>query len=132
MVEAASLGRICCKISGENLADLDFFSKSDPVCIVEKKEGNSWVVKGQTERILNDLNPAFETQPEFEYESEQQTMKFTMWDHDGGNDFELIGSVETKVSAILEHIGNGTEYVKDLKHIQKPNKERGKIKITFT
>ena len=59
-------------------------------------------------------------------------MKFTMWDHDGGNDFELIGSVEIKVSAILEHIGNGTEYVADLKHIQKPNKERGKIKITFT
>ena len=59
-------------------------------------------------------------------------MKFTMWDDDGGNDYELIGAVKVKVSAILEHIANGTKYVKDLKHIQKPKSNRGKIKIIFT
>ena len=43
MVEAEnSEGDLSCKIEGVNLADLDFFSKSDPVCLVEEKVNRIW------------------------------------------------------------------------------------------
>ena len=46
---------------------------------------------------MNELNPVFEQAVEFHYTSMEQEMKFTMWDHDGGNEFELIGSAEFTV-----------------------------------
>ena len=52
---------------------------------------------------MNDLNPVFQKAVKFRYTSVSQELKFTMWDHDGGSDFELIGSVELTVRDILEH-----------------------------
>ena len=46
-------------ISGRNLKDLDYFSKSDPVCRVYMQRNNEWVKLGVTERIDDNLNPDF-------------------------------------------------------------------------
>ena len=60
MVEAdESTGTLQFKISGRELKDLDFFSKSDPICIVETLRLDMWVTLNQTERIMNNLNPDF-------------------------------------------------------------------------
>ena len=61
--------RLKCRIEGVNLADLDFFSKSDPICLVEEFVNSAWQVRDQTEKIDNDLNPVFTRQPEFAYTS---------------------------------------------------------------
>ena len=91
MVEAPSK-RLKCKIVGVNLIDLDFFSKSDPICMVEELvRGGEWTRRDQTEVIMNNLNPEFTKELEFEYTNTSQIMKFVMHDYDGGNAFELIG-----------------------------------------
>ena len=54
-----------------------------------------------------------------------------MWDHDGGNDFELIGSTEFTVQQLVNSIGS-TPINQELKHPQKENKVRGNIKIYVT
>ena len=46
-------------VSGRKLKDLDTFSKSDPRCILYEKRNNNWVKVGQTEQIMNTLNPDF-------------------------------------------------------------------------
>ena len=70
MVEAS--GRLQLRIECQNLADLDLFSKSDPVCVLEQKMGSTWRLIGQTEVIDNDLNPVFKTLLEFDYNSGAQ------------------------------------------------------------
>ena len=49
---------------------------------------------------MDNLNPEFTKALEIRYTSEEQEMKFTMWDHDGGDDFELIGSIELTVAQL--------------------------------
>ena len=67
MVEAASdtAGTVRFQIKGQQLKDLDFFTKSDPICLVEEykeNEGNhKWEVIAQTEKIDNNLNPEYQT-----------------------------------------------------------------------
>ena len=46
---------------------------------------------------MDNLNPIFETQLEFEYSSGDQLMRFWMYDWDGGGDFDDIGMVEVTV-----------------------------------
>ena len=46
-------------VSGRKLKNLDYFSKSDPRCILFEQKGNSWQKIGQTEIIMNNLNPDF-------------------------------------------------------------------------
>ena len=60
-------------------------------------------------------------------------MRFTMWDHDGGNDFELIGEVEVTVGQLLQ-IANSEEepLVEELRLPKKPSSKRGEIKIFVT
>ena len=65
--------------------------------MLEEKVNGLWQTRGQTERIMNNLNPVFTTPLNFHYSSVSTVLKFTMWDHDGGSDFELIGCVELTV-----------------------------------
>ena len=121
--------RLKCRIEGVGLADLDFFSKSDPICLVEEFVGNAWQVRDQTEKIDNELNPVFQRQPEFAYTSGAQKMKFTMWDHDGGSAFELIGLVECTVDDLLPMADTAEAWEQPLIHPEKPNSKRGTIKV---
>ena len=69
MVKASTGGRLRLEVAGRDLKDLDWFSKSDPICVLEKKIDSIWKKVSQTERIDNDLNPDFQTPLEFEYDS---------------------------------------------------------------
>ena len=55
----------------EDLPDLDTFSKSDPFCILYKKNGNSWIKLGGTEVIHDNLNPKFVQKVQADYHFEQ-------------------------------------------------------------
>ena len=88
----------------KNLADLDVFSKSDPLCVVSEFNQNSmkWVKLGQTEQILDDLNPIFRTRFTLNYFMEQnQRLKFELIDADGAGDYDYIGEVTTTLNAIM-------------------------------
>ena len=63
MVEASALQmQVNLYVSGRKLKDLDAFSKSDPQCILmEKGPSGQWAKVGQTEQIMNSLNPDFRT-----------------------------------------------------------------------
>ena len=69
MVQAQETGKLSCRIEGVNLADLDFFSKSDPVCLCEEKVNGVWQIRSQTERIMDELNPTFTEPCVFSYAS---------------------------------------------------------------
>ena len=89
-------------ISGRNLADLDYFSKSDPVCRVYACFDGKWARVGTTERVNDDLNPNFEraiTVPYF-FEKKQKIL-FEMIDCDGHGTYDYIGSFETTLGTIM-------------------------------
>lgn len=44
-------------ISCTNLADLDEFTKTDPMCVMFIKQFGQWKEYGRTEAIRNTLNP---------------------------------------------------------------------------
>ena len=117
MVEAVRGGNLYFKIEGEELKDLDFFSKSDPICVLEEKIGHVWQKRGQTEVIMDDLNPVFETVLEIELNqqsAETRQLRFWMYDWDGGGEFDDIGMVEVSVQELLNELDSQTPWTKPL------------------
>jgi hypothetical protein len=89
-------------ISGRKLKDLDFFSKSDPMCILYEMDNGNWKKVGQTEMINNNLNPDFKTTLRVDYWFERaQSLKFVMIDGDGSGDYDTIGEVQTTMGNIM-------------------------------
>ena len=89
-------------VSGRKLKDLDTFSKSDPRCILYEKRNNNWVKVGQTEQIMNTLNPDFQTAFTLPYFFEKiQNYKFAMIDGDGGANFDAIGEIEVTMGKLM-------------------------------
>jgi hypothetical protein len=91
-------------ISCRKLKNMDVFSKSDPICRIYEwnVKANQWAKIGQTERIDNNLNPDFKKQIEATYAFERhQKLKFEVVDDDGNNEFEMIGTVETTMGALM-------------------------------
>ncbi|CAD8153532.1 unnamed protein product [Paramecium octaurelia] len=88
-------------ISGRQLKDLDYFSKSDPFVIVYIKTNNQWIKIGNTETISNNLNPNFKRTFQLDYVFETvQPIRFEVRDDDGSNS-ELIGQVETTIGTLF-------------------------------
>jgi p-aminobenzoyl-glutamate transporter AbgT len=51
--------------------------------------GTSWVLRGQTERVRNNLNPDFKTNIAMNYFFEkQQQLKFVIVDDDGSGNYD--------------------------------------------
>jgi hypothetical protein len=89
-------------VSGRKLKDLDTFSKSDPCCVLAEASGNDWVTRGQTEQIMDSLNPDFRSFFTLEYYFEKvQRVKFKMIDGDGHGDYDTIGYCETTIGKIM-------------------------------
>lgn len=87
-------------MSCRDLADLDTFSKSDPIVHVYLKEGNAkdYSLKGKTETINNNLNPDFTKNFTLSYYFEkQQHVKFEVYDVDA-TELEHIGSCEVTLA----------------------------------
>lgn len=74
----------CLRTLFSKLTDRDVFSKSDPLCVVYQLEGRlqgrgEYREKGRTERLLNTLNPEWDTKIRLQYYfEERQTLRFDM------------------------------------------------------
>ena len=89
-------------ISARKLRNLDIFSKSDPRCSVFELVNNKWVLRGQTEKIKDNLNPDFTKSITLNYFFEKsQKIKFVMDDVDSSSTHEEIGVVETTIAGIM-------------------------------
>ena len=123
------------KIKGQQLKDIDFFSKSDPICLVEEymQDDNTWRVIGQTEKIDNNLNPEFQTQPEFNYSQVSQRVKFGFWDFDADSQYQLIGLADATIDELLQAQANGQPWTGRLTHPDKPHEmDRGSVIVTVS
>ena len=91
-------------LSCKKLKDLDLLSKSDPKVRIYLKQGKDTQYKmiGQTEVVKNNLNPEFKTAIEMFYQFEMhQYLKFEVIDYDSEHSFDMIGSVETTLGAVV-------------------------------
>ena len=100
--------KITLHISCRNLADLDTFTLSDPVCHLYINDGddpNSWLLYGKTEQIENNLNPDFVTYFFMDYYFEKdQRIKIEVFDVDI-TELEHIGNIETSLGEIMGSVG---------------------------
>ena len=89
-------------ISARKLKDLDVMSKSDPSCSVSEFKNGKWVKIGQTETIKDSLDPDFEQALTVAYYFEKlQKLKFDIIDDDGSGSYDMIGSIETSMGALM-------------------------------
>jgi Ca2+-dependent lipid-binding protein len=103
MVDSTNLSmRVELFIAGRKLKDLDAFSKSDPQCRVFEMINNSWVLRGSTEQIKNNLNPDFTKKITINYFFEKmQKLKFEMIDGDGAGEYDVVGDIETTIGNVM-------------------------------
>jgi copine 5/8/9 len=91
-------------ISCRNLADVDTFSKSDPIVHVYIKDSHEkeFTFVGKTEGIDNNLNPDFtKTFIVDLYFEREQKMRFEVYDLDAGGSKTLIGECQSTLSKIM-------------------------------
>ena len=96
-------------LSCENLANLDYLSKSDPFCVVFFKDSvnqKEFIEIGRTETLLDTLNPVWQTKINIEYNFEKrQILKFNIYDSDSNSSdldkHDFLGSCECSVGEIV-------------------------------
>lgn len=94
-------------VSCTGLADLDEFTKSDPMCVLFLKQFGQWKECGRTEAIRNTLNPKFVESFMLEFDpSLQQCLMFSVYDIDSRSTdlkhHDFVGSVEVTLSNLLD------------------------------
>jgi len=89
-------------VSCRSLRNLDYFSKSDPQVRLYLKDKGAWKLFGTTETKKDDLNPNFEKTflVDFIFEIQQPVM-FEVVDIDSSTTFDMLGTVETTIGAIM-------------------------------
>jgi len=129
-------------VSCKNLANKDYFSKSDPVCVLYEYPpyANSKPIKlGMTETIQNNVNPVFTKALKIDYYFERhQLLRFEILDNDGNDKYEMVGAFECPLSTLLfsdpkknQQQGSASGSCKDMDLInqQKGNKKAGTISV---
>jgi len=124
-----------------DLIDRDVMSKSDPLCVVFQKMGNSaakskWYEIGRTEMISDNLSPQWEKKFILTYNFEvRQMLKFEIYDSDSTssslNQHDFLGRCEVALGQVIS--SQGKQYVsalKDVPIISSGAASRGKIYIT--
>jgi len=74
------------RLQAKNLINRDSTSKSDPFCVIHRKQPRTheFVEIGRTEHINDNLNPKWEMKFTLDYQfEERQELKFTVYDWDG-------------------------------------------------
>jgi len=75
----------------KSLPNLDVGSKTDPFCVVWELKGNQKIKRGQTECILDNLNPEFVTAIEVDYHFEEsQNFQLDVYDADDMNQLQNL------------------------------------------
>ncbi|XP_012937679.1 copine-8 [Aplysia californica] len=95
-------------VSCRNLRDMDYFSKSDPLCVMYSLDIKSqrFLEYGRTEMIQDNLNPEFAKKFVINYFFEEaQKLKFEIYDVDSTSqnlsNHDFIGSVELTLGEIV-------------------------------
>jgi len=89
-----------------DLTNQDILSKSDPICVLFIKNGNSWLEFGRTETAENTLNPSWHTKfvIDFKFE-ERQLLKFAVYDVDSDSrrldDHDFLGGIQATLGEIV-------------------------------
>jgi len=105
--EVDPLAKVQLSISCRNLANLDYLTNSDPLCLVymQNQANQGYFFIGQTEMINNNLNPDFTNSVEVNYYFEkEQHLRFEVYDIDSPSKKNLIGIFETKLSKIMSTV----------------------------
>ncbi|CAG5978173.1 unnamed protein product [Menidia menidia] len=93
-------------ISCTDLLDKDVGSKSDPLCVLLQKSGDSWTELGRTERLKNTSSPSFSQRLRLDYHFETvQNVKLGVYDIDNSSsdlgDDDYLGGVELTLGQIV-------------------------------
>lgn len=121
-------------ISCTNLADLDDFTKSDPMCVLFVRQFGQWKEYDRTEAIRNTLNPQFVKSFVLEFEpGMNQQLMFSVYDIDSRSQdlkhHDYVGAVEDHLHNLID----GDQLIKTTnKNLRVPGhaKSRGLISIT--
>ncbi|XP_061177290.1 copine-3-like [Saccostrea echinata] len=121
-------------ISCTNLADLDDFTKSDPMCVLFVRQFGQWKEYDRTEAIRNSLNPQFVKSFILEFEPGlTQQLMFSVYDIDSRSQdlkhHDYVGSVEDNLHNLIDDNKLMKTTNKNLR-IPGHAKSRGLISIT--
>ena len=92
------------------LADRDLTSKSDPTCILlvpKTARNNDWAEFGRTEKILDSLDPHWQTKFVIDYRfEERQMLRFAVYDIDSDrlsnlSDHDSLGHLECSLGEVV-------------------------------
>ena len=87
----------------KGLADMDVTSKSDPFAVIKSERGSAI---GQTETIMNCLNPEFKTPVEVDYYFEtKQSMIVCLYDFDGAGQHDDLGTASFTMGQLMSSRG---------------------------
>ena len=114
-------------LSCHSLTNLDFGSKSDPYCVLYRKQGNNWHQVGKTEIVWNNLDPSFAKSFEIEFTFERkQIFKVECRDADDeqGLKYDSLGSAEFELGTVI-----GSAKSTLTVDLIKENKRQGKVSI---
>ncbi|XP_041364275.1 copine-3-like [Gigantopelta aegis] len=127
-------GKVELMISCQNLANLDVFTKTDPMCVLFVKQFGQWKEFGRTEAIRESLNPGFTESFIVDFEPDiQQSLLFSVYDIDSrSNDLrnhDFVGSVELVLESLVDLSKPWTTTTRVLRVAGDP-KPRGLMNIT--
>ena len=84
---------------------MDFIGVSDPVCHLYSKSNPTemnWILTDKTEELKDGLNPDFQKSFIVTYYFEKhQPLRFSVYDVDGKDKLNHLGSVETTLGSIM-------------------------------
>jgi len=99
--------------------NVDYVGKTDSLVAMYTKSNHNhgdgrrtgkWVKTDQTEVVQNNLNPDFlKSFIIYYYFERHQPLKFKVLDHDGGNTYNNIGTVEITLARILQSYNSTIE-----------------------
>ncbi|KAK3098838.1 hypothetical protein FSP39_023537 [Pinctada imbricata] len=121
-------------VSCTDLADLDEFTKTDPMCVLFIKQFGQWKEYGRTEAIQNSLNPKFVSSFIIEFEpSVTQQLMFSVYDIDSRSQdlkhHDFVGSSEDTLLNLVDETKMIKTTTKNLR-VPSVSKPRGLINIT--
>ena len=126
--------RLMLSFKGVDLPNLDTASKTDAFCILWEIKGKQKMKRGQTECVLDNLNPEFVTTIDVAYQFEEnQKFLLEVYDADDMNQLqnlskqELVGNVTFTLHQIVTKAGQTNTF-----QLANPvlNKPPGKMKVT--
>jgi len=106
------------RFEGKNLADCDFFTKSDPYLVLSRPASKGvydFKQVRKTETIRNNLNPSWKliyiSMTELCDNDFSMPIRITVFDYDHNTQDDLIGETETTLGDLMGHCASGSPLV---------------------